>query len=239
MATKIYISGNFIIAEDLASRQPYFKLSVDKTYHLRDQTDTFAFFNNTTSQRVDDVTRIMQMGTMPDWNALVTTPADRTVFEFSEIVDGAGVPYPSANAFDQFLNDNLGIARIDISGGGFLTYVATDASLTGDGTPSNPLSVVENNLYEERWDGLTSLVNGAWHVIPTSANPNSLITIVIDSNINNNSCGIRAVGSGLDRRLVIDKDSTSYWQVLTDANGDIEVYTTSTDALIFVEAYHK
>ena len=237
MATKIYISGNFLIAEDPISREPYFKVKVSGVHHLRDGDDNFSFFQDGLVNNVDGQPQALAFGIQKSWSwdTQELTQSGRTGFQFTDIVDGAGLPYADADTLDQYLNENLGAVC-----GSALTAVATDATLTGDGTFGNPLSVVpSSDFYEERWDSLTSLVGGAWHTINTGASPNSLISIVIDSNINNNTCGIRAVGSGLNRTLVIDKDSTSYWIVKTDASGDIQIFTTNTNVLVRVESYHK
>jgi hypothetical protein len=238
--TQFLINGNFFIARDITTRNEYFREIASAIKFTRFPNDEFVFFNNnnTTINQYDDQRR----------NTLGITDIDkingdpltfRTNFTYADSVDEFGVPFPSADALDDWLSENLGIEKITLIGAGYLTYVATDATLTGDGTPSNPLSVVPDaDLYEERFDLLAPLVVSAWHSIHTGQ-PNRLLAISIDSDVNNNLCGVRATGSGLSRFLSIDKDSTSYWMVKADALGDIEVYTMSLGTEIRIESIIK
>jgi len=246
MATKIYKKGNFLIAEDIVTRDQFFRINPNDLGFIRDRFDNFRFVNKAPVVNGYDAQALNVVGNIPSADiATITTPAIRYIYPASEIADSAGIiigqpgsQWADADEFDDWLSSELG-GCCD-SGGGGLTSVATDATLTGDGTPGDPLSVASTpDQYEERWDLLNSLIGGAWHTIGTTANPDRVISVVFDSNVNNNSCGARAVGSSLNRRLVIDKDSTVFFNVMTDATGQIQVYTTNTNVQIRIEGYHK
>lgn len=229
MANNLKIKGNYLIITDDVSNEVYIREIRGELKFTKNDSDEFQF------EFV--IAKIEQQQ-----NSSFIVGEVLNLFPFADFIDDrTSLPFVSVDELEDFLYENTGFISVDLTGsGGYLTYVATDATLSGDGTALYPLSVVpEVDKYQERFDSLSSLVGGAWHTIPTSAPANSLITIVIDSNINNNSCGVRAVGSGLNRRVTIDRDSTSYWIVKTNIDSDIEIYTTSTDSQIFVESYLK
>ena len=110
MAIKIYISGAFLISEDSISREPYFKVKKDKIHHLRNNSDQFAFFQDLQLPMLEGQPQYNQLGIQPNWawDAATLQPAQKTQFDFSEIVDEAGVAYTSATVLDDYLNANLG-----------------------------------------------------------------------------------------------------------------------------------
>lgn len=226
MATELRINGNFLVIYDNATYTEYIRnIAAETTYQRRDD-DKLAFFYKIPSPNNDQFSDEYILGT------------NYRSFLFSDVIDyDTGLVFPSADAFDDKMAEALGDAA-GTAANGYLTYVATDATLSGDGTVGSPLSVVPDaDTYTERWDLLASLIPAAWHTIPTGAPAGSIISIVIDSNINNNNVGIRAVGSGLSRILTIDKDSTAYFLTKVDASGDIEIYTLNTNVIIYVESY--
>jgi hypothetical protein len=138
--TKIYIAGNFLIAQDLINKDIYFKSNVNNVHHLRSLDDNFAFFQDGLLNNVNGEPQTLGLGVRQawEWDTQELTQPSQTGFAFADIVDGLGVPYASANDFDDYLNVNLGISGT----GGGLTQVAHDATLTGDGTVGSPLGVV-------------------------------------------------------------------------------------------------
>ena len=111
MPIKIYINKALIVAEDVASRQRYFTVKKEDALHLRTDNDTFAFFQAGLFPNLDGQPQYLQLGVQASyaWDATELVPAQKTAFEFSEIVQEDGVtPYADADTFDQLLKDNLG-----------------------------------------------------------------------------------------------------------------------------------
>jgi len=242
MAIKIYITGNFLVAEDSVSRTQFFKVNKKGVHHQRSADDDFSFFQEGLFPQGSEQPQYLQLGaqTAWEWNTTELEQQSQTTFPFSDIVDGVGVAYPDADTFDQYLNDNLGVDEVVISGGsGFLTYVAHDATLTGDGTPAFPLKVVPLiGNYEERFDPFLPLVGGAWHVISLAGLPsNRLVEILCGPQINNQVVGIREIGSLLNRSVRLDVDSSFTMTVRTNALGQIEIFATSLSNDFYVTAY--
>lgn len=120
MAIKIYIAGNFLAAEDSISREPYFKVPLQGIHHFRNADDEFAFFQSGMLPSLDGQPQYLQLGIQRSWawDSPELNQTQQTLFDFADIVDGAGVPYASANAFDDLLNDNLGVFKVNVIGGG-------------------------------------------------------------------------------------------------------------------------
>lgn len=110
MATKIYIDGNFLIAEDTITRDIYFKVHKTSVFHYRSNaTDNiYAFFLSNDTARISGYIQSIQLGRQEAWDFEEPNPKSKTNFEFSDIVDGAGVPYLNSDTLDTFLNTNLG-----------------------------------------------------------------------------------------------------------------------------------
>jgi len=114
MAIKIYITGNFLVAEDPISKVQFFKVNVKGVHHKRNADDDFAFFQEGLYPNVTNgQPNFLQLGAQYgwEWNTRDLEQQSQTTFNFSEIVDGAGVPYLDADTFDQYLNDNLGAEK--------------------------------------------------------------------------------------------------------------------------------
>ena len=143
MATQLYVENNFLIAQDVDTRNIYIKISSMNAFHLRDSEGNFAFFSNVAFPGVSGVSYI-QLGAMQDWSFLPPSePVVRTratVYPFSEIVKKDGTPYASADELDSYLNESLG--DTSSPSGSYLTEVTHDSTLVGTGTKDSPLSVV-------------------------------------------------------------------------------------------------
>ena len=232
MKIKIYIVGNFLIAEDVSTKVQFFKVNIRGVHHKRSADDDFAFFQEGLFPLVsNEQPQYLQLGIQRawEWDTTELEQQSQTTFAFSEIVDENEDPYFDADTLDQYLNDNLGKTEITLIGGGFLTYVATDATLTGDGRFGNPLSVVPApDVYEERFDLFNAVVGGAWHTVIVPAVPvNRVITVLINVQSPNITVGVRSVLSALNRYGLIDGDGSVTMDVKTDGLGQIQVYTTS------------
>ena len=105
MADKIYIKGNFFIAEDEISKSIYFKVKKSDVFHLRNSDDNFSFFYVLPYADISG-TKFLMLGQTQDWNNRIQLK--RTVYNFNEIVDEFGLPYLDADFLDEYLNDNLG-----------------------------------------------------------------------------------------------------------------------------------
>ena len=72
---------------------------------------------------------------------------------------------------------------------------------------------------------------GAWTVLSLGGfYRDALIEVLISTNANNSTVGVRTVGSTLIRSEVVDNDSTVTMSVRADANGDIEYFQSATAA---------
>ena len=240
MAIKIYITGNFLVAEDTDSRTQYFKVNTRGVHHKRSADDDFAFFQEGLFPQVsNEQPQYLQLGVQRawEWNTTELENKSQTSFAFSEIRDKNGEPYFDSDTFDQYLNDNLGKTEVVVTGGGvpYLTYVATDETLTGDGTFDNPLSVVPLiERYEEKFDPFLALINASWHnIIVPSAPINRVISVLISVNSPNITAGVRQVGSGFNRYGLIDGDGNITMNVKTNALGQIEVFTSNLASTTF------
>ena len=105
MADKIYIKGNFFIAEDEISKSIYFKVKKSDVFHLRNSDDNFSFFYVLPYRDISG-TKFLMLGQTQDWNNRIQLK--RTVYNFNEIVDEFGLPYLDADFLDEYLNNNLG-----------------------------------------------------------------------------------------------------------------------------------
>jgi hypothetical protein len=114
MAIKIYITGNFLVAEDVATRDQFFKVNVKGVHHKRQlvagQSDQYSFFQEGLFPQVGDAPQYLQLGFQMawQWDSPTLEAPSQTVFEFDDIVDGNGIPYADSDTFDNFLNQNLG-----------------------------------------------------------------------------------------------------------------------------------
>lgn len=103
--TKIEIKGNYLVATDITTREQYFRLPLDQVNYNRDENDGFWFTNNAASLGATQDLNIVGNTKSP----ILTEPTGATYFEFASIVDSVGVPYASADAFEDFLAANLGV----------------------------------------------------------------------------------------------------------------------------------
>lgn len=74
-----------------------------------------------------------------------------------------------------------------------------------------------------------------WHVITL---PSDMwcrwVSVLILSNANNRTVGVREKGSTLQRNVKIDADTTASFDVLVDCEGNIELYTTNTSVKFYI-----
>jgi hypothetical protein len=233
-AITIEVKGNFFTINNNVTKQDLIRLPAQAVSFVR-QADYFAFYDRATGQLLTPEGQYSSTaGNLSEISIDQPAPVFGTAFIYSDLSDNLGAIFASADDLEDYLVNIIGALNLS----GFLTYVATDSTLTGDGTPANPLSVVPiGDTYQERWDILTPLMPSAWHPIPSGAPANSLLTIAIDSNVNNNTVGVRQIGSSLQRLLTIDKDSTAFFIVRADVSSDIEIYTLDTDCIVRVESY--
>ena len=161
MADKIWINGNFLVAEDSVVKDIYFKIGVENVLSLRDSDDNFSFNFNMPSQGVNGEVNFLQLGAMQSWNINdkilpYSTVKRKTTFVFADIVDENNLPYADADTLEQYLNDNLGVSPTGTGGGQVdsVTGLNTDNSdpvnpivqisvdgvtITGSGTSGSPL----------------------------------------------------------------------------------------------------
>ena len=110
MAIKIYISGSFIIAEDVATRTPYFKERRDRAFHFRSDDDQYSFFYLESVWNVEGNAQPLQLR-VPftlKWDTQQVEPEQRSSFLFADIVDINGLPYANSDDLNTYLNMNLG-----------------------------------------------------------------------------------------------------------------------------------
>jgi len=110
MPTKIYIAQAFIIAEDVATRTPYFKAKKIDVKHQRSVNDQFSFYPSEIlpNSSIENQPIQLIVPQVLDWDTTELEPTQLTYFEFADIVDVSGVAYASAEALDTYLNENLG-----------------------------------------------------------------------------------------------------------------------------------
>lgn len=130
MATVLKISGNFLVIYEDAPYFEYIRNVTAETTFRRDG-DKFIFYYKSATVNQQEFNDIYILGN------------DYRHFLYSDLIDiTTGLPFISADDLESKLNNSLGLVAGG-GGGGGITYVATDATLTGDGTPAFPLSVVQ------------------------------------------------------------------------------------------------
>ena len=161
MADKIWINGNFLVAEDSVVKDIYFKIGVENVMSLRDTNDNFSFNFNIPIQTANGEVNFLQLGAMQSWDINdqilpYSTVKRKTTFVFADIVDENNLPYADADTLEQYLNDNLGVSPTGTGGGQVdsVTGLNTDNSdpvnpivqisvdgvtITGTGTSGSPL----------------------------------------------------------------------------------------------------
>jgi len=78
---------------------------------------------------------------------------------------------------------------------------------------------------------------GAWTTINLGVGfENALVEILIATNGNNHTVGVRQVGSALIRSEVIDNDSTITMSVRADVNGDVQYFQSNTQVRFTITA---
>ena len=137
---KFEIKGNFLVISDAVIKNDIVRIGTNNVSFRRDRYDNFAFILD--SGINDEETNRLGLFKALDFSNTYEAPIQWTVFAFADIVDSTGTPFVSADGLDDWLSDNLGIEKIIFIGDGYLSSVSTDSTLTGDGTVSDPLSVV-------------------------------------------------------------------------------------------------
>lgn len=141
--TQFKINGNFFIAKNITTNYEYFRTPLSGAKFTRTPDDKFVFFNNNdTTRNAYDDQKYNRLGIIDFQPDVSDIPEQRTSFDFADSLDSNGVPFASADAMDDWLSQNLGAGEVNVVITGFLTSVSTDATLTGDGTVDDPLSVV-------------------------------------------------------------------------------------------------
>lgn len=235
--SQFLIRGNFIVVKDFTTNEEFIREPVSSIKFTRTKDDNFVFFNVTPMISNYDSQQLNVLGrnTIEDVSGLIN--GSRSSFSYADSLDENGVPFVDADSMDQWLSTKLGATIIvNGDGSGYLTYVATDSTLTGDGTIANPLSVTPDaDLYEQKWDQLIPTIASAWNRIGTGF-PDRIMSISIQSDVNNNQVGVRQAGTSLGRYYTLDRQSCNYWIVKADNIGNIEVYTQSLNAEIRIES---
>ena len=90
-----------------------------------------------------------------------------------------------------------------------------------------------NLPYVEDFTTLTFVAIGAWTTVATGYN-DKVLSILVDANVNNNTVGVRQVGSALIRSIQIDNDSSITMLVKSDSSGNIEAFQTFAAANFIV-----
>jgi len=142
MAAEFKIQGFYLIVTDTITRDQIIRMPRQSVKHNRTASDDFYFQNNTPVVNQYGQSNLNILGAQEDFPIpTVTAPVPQTIFPFAGIIDfRTGIAFTNADALDDFLCDNLGF----ISNG--LQAVSTDATLTGDGTPADVLSVVASSI---------------------------------------------------------------------------------------------
>jgi len=110
--------------------------------------------------------------------------------------------------------------------------ILKSSTMTADRTLTLPdkdgMLVVDT--YEEKWTTYNAVNAGVWEVlnIPDALESSLLEIICFNETGSSQLFGVRQVGSGLDRSLQIDTQSSLTITVKTDNSKDIEVYTSDT-----------
>jgi len=82
--------------------------------------------------------------------------------------------------------------------------------------------------YDEKWDDVPLAIGSTWTSINLGVGyEDKIVTINIQSNSNNTTVGVRAVGSSLVRQRVVDNDSATFFVVQADSSGNIELYSSN------------
>ena len=213
---KIYIDNNYLIVEYGGE---LYNFSIINTIYSR--------YTDGGVDRIEIVEGVV-FGNSPKRFVIIATDVVAGDWE-----DNLAVVYTLAT-LTQFLRINTAIIPTG-GGGGGLTYVATDATLNGDGTPGFPLSVVPIiSSYDERFDPFLAIVGNVWETLIVPNTPiHKIITVVIKTSTANVIVGVREVGSGLQRRIQIDGESATSFNVSTDMFGQIEIYSSNIGSTEF------
>ena len=114
MPTKLYVQGSFVIAEDLATRTPFFKAKTQDVKHHRSVNDQFSFYPSEVLPNYSVENQPIQLiiPKVLDWDTQELEPSQLTYLEFADIVDINGAAYASADALDVYLDNNLGFILV-------------------------------------------------------------------------------------------------------------------------------
>ena len=244
MPAKIEIIGNFLKISEIPSRRQFVGVPIADATYNRDQNDNFVFINRGQVINNYGSGSLNRLGRIESMDYLDIEPNQTYIYPASQIADsngiligGPGAQWVDADEFEDWLSMNIGGSTQTVILNG-LTAVSTDATLTGDGTPGNPLSVVPLiDKYEERFDPFLGIVNGAWHTIGGFP-PNRIISIICEATQNSKNMGVRRTGSIINRQVELNAQSTASFTVETDMAGQIEVFTTNPASTNFyVESY--
>ena len=146
MPVKIEIKGNFLKTSDLVSKDQYIGVDASKASYIRDSLDNFAFMNNAQVLNSYGSTEVNKLGRTETLDPITDNGAKQAyTYPASEIVDsngiaigGPGGQWTDIDDFEDWLSNNLSKPPESDA----LKFVTTDATLTGNGTFANPLSVV-------------------------------------------------------------------------------------------------
>ena len=136
MANNLKIEGNYIIITDTIAPFTVFIREVrNQIKFTKNLSDEFQF--EFIVPKIENASEETQTSYVigGEWN----------LFQFADFIDDrTSLPFNSVAELESFLYENTGFIVLGGGGGGGITYVATDATLSGDGTPAFPLSVVQS-----------------------------------------------------------------------------------------------
>ncbi len=126
-------------------------------------------------------------------------------------------------------------ALTDVAVGLDIFNLTDDSQEIYDGTQWLVTTPVGSAMYNEAFESAGTTASAGWVTIPVpTPYTNSSLTIVIhNDSTGSQTAGIRAVGSILERKFLVTKDSALSMVVITDANGDFEIYSSGSSSVTF------
>ena len=143
---EIIINKRSIRGIDTTTKEEYFSTFIDQIRWKRDENDIFYFFNSVPLINKGDNESLNKLGVT---EVKCNEYTGKNYFTYDVTLNpDTGIVFVSADVMETWLGTNTGFyfdpnpigVVVDITG--VLTSVAHDATLTGDGTVGDPLSVV-------------------------------------------------------------------------------------------------
>ena len=148
--TQIIVNKRSIRFIDTTTKQEYFSTFIDHLRWKRDKDDNFTFFNSVPIINNGGNENINQLGVLRD---ITGEQVGVSSFVYTTTLNpDTGLHFITPDLMETWLGNNTGFyfdpnpigVVVDITG--VLTSVAHDATLTGDGTVGDPLSVVSTGV---------------------------------------------------------------------------------------------